>query len=82
MAARAGFSHHTINDRKIGQIGQIDVQFDDISQRSASRCGNGGQVAEDLANLLLNLIADDLSTQRIQWYLSGQVDGIAKTDGL
>src|SRR5690606_28876587 len=70
-----------VDGGEVAQVGQEDVELDDILQRAAGRFGHGLEVLEHLYGLRFETF-HQLHALRVQRDLPGQVDGVADLDGL
>src|SRR5450830_568185 len=74
-------AHDLVDLGEVAQVGEEDVQLDDVLERTASRFGHGLQVFEDLYGLGFEAV-HQFHGFRVEGNLAGHVDGVASLDRL
>ena len=74
--------HDLVDQRKVAQVGEEDIQFYDVLQAAAGGFADGRQVAEHLFDLRFHVTVNQLHGFRHQRNLAGQIHGRASLDGL
>src|SRR5690606_31772295 len=74
-------AHDLVDGGEVVQVGQVDVQLDDVLQLATSRFGYQRQVVEHAADLGFEAF-NHFHGFRVQRDLARQVHGVADLDGL
>ena len=88
IAARAGvglveaLGHDLVDEREVGQIGEEDVQLDDLGERAAGGLADRLEIVEHLDDLRAHVLADELHRAGHERNGAGEIDGAAGLDGL
>jgi hypothetical protein len=74
--------HDLIDSAEMGQVGEIDLQLDHLSQAAAGGFTDSGQIVKNATHLHFDITLDQTAGGRVQGNLTRQVDGIATADRL